>query len=351
MAVRSLTATPAQSHVRVSVLVPARNAADTLEAALDSVLATPDVPLELLVVDDDSRDETRAMVEGIASRDRRVRLLSGVGRGIAAALNQALHVAQGDFVARMDADDLSDPARLGAQLDHFALDASERIGALGTQVSVFGSEPTDGFRRFLEWQNGLLTAAEHARDLFIDSPLCHPSVMLRRATLLAVGGYREGDFAEDYDLFLRLHRAGLTLEKLPRVLLQWRRHERQTTFTDPRLSPERMRALKVSHLAPLLAAHPLRARRRLVLWGAGRDGKRFARALTSAGQRPDNFVDVDPRKIGQTVHGARVLPMEDLRLGHDHVVAAVGSVGARELIRAYLLNEGFVEGHDFVVVA
>jgi len=251
----------------------------------------------------------------------------------------------------MDADDLGHVERLGAQLDRFALDQGERLGALGTRVEVFGAEPTAGFQRFLDWQNSLLTPEEHARDLFIDSPLCHPSVMLRRSTLLALGGYREGNFAEDYDLFLRLHRAGLQLEKLPRTLLRWRRHDRQTTFTDPRLAPERMRALKVEHLAALLAEHPQRPVRRLVVWGAGRDGRRFARALTLAGQRTEAFVDVDPKKLGRTVQGAPVLPMEALRLGHDLVVAAVGSVGARALIRAHLLSVGFREGPDFFCVA
>lgn len=344
----SLTA----SHsVRVSVLMPARDAGDTVVQALESVLATPEVPLEVVVVDDGSRDATRERVLGVASRDGRVRLLTGEGHGIAAALNQGLRACHGDFIARMDADDLGHVERLGAQLDRFQGDSGERLGALGTRVAVFGAAPTEGFQRFLDWQNSLLTPEEHARDLFIDAPLCHPSVMLRRSTLLALGGYRDGDFAEDYDLFVRLHRAGFWLEKLPGVLLQWRRHDRQTTFTDARLSPERMRALKAEHLAALLAAHHARAPRRLVLWGAGRDGRRFARALTAEGQRAEAFVDVDPKKLGRTVQGSPVLPMEALRPGHDRVVAAVGSVGARALIRAHLLREGFAEGSDFFCVA
>lgn len=336
---------------RVSVIVPARNAADTIDAALESVLGTPDVPLELLVVDDGSSDATRDVVRGVASRDSRVGLLTSAGRGIAAALNHGLAASQGEYIARMDADDLSDAERLGAQLGRFELDHSERLGALGTRVEVFGAEPTDGFQRFLAWQNSLLTPEEHARDLFIDSPLCHPSVMLRRSTLLAVGGYREGEFPEDYDLFLRLHRAGWQLAKLPQTLLRWRRHDQQTTFTDPRLSPERMRALKAMHLGALLAEHAQRAERRLVLWGAGRDGRRFARALALEGQRVEAFVDVDPKKLGRTVQDVPVLPMEALRLGHDRVVAAVGSVGARGLIREHLLSHGFAEGTDFFCVA
>ncbi|MBK6578775.1 MAG: glycosyltransferase [Sandaracinaceae bacterium] len=341
----------ASPPVRVSVLMPVRDAGDTVVDALESVLATPHVPLEVVVVDDGSRDATRERVLGVASRDPRVRLLTGEGQGISAALNQGLRACEGEFIARMDADDLAHVERLGAQLDRFLQDPGERLGALGTRVAVFGATPTEGFQRFLSWQNSLLTPEEHARDLFIDAPLCHPSVMLRRSTLLALGGYRHGDFAEDYDLFVRLHRAGLWLEKLPGVLLQWRRHDRQTTFTDPRLSPERMRTLKAEHLAALLAKYHSHAPRRLVLWGAGRDGRRFARALTAEGQRAEAFVDVDPKKIGRTVQGAPVLPMEALRLGHDRVVAAVGSVGARGLIRAHLLSHGFVEGVDFFCVA
>ncbi|MCA9574753.1 MAG: glycosyltransferase [Myxococcales bacterium] len=332
---------------RVSVVMPARNAEATLGLALESVLASQDVSLELLVVDDGSRDATRALAEGAMSRDARVRVVRGAGAGIAQALNLGVALARAELIARMDADDWCHPERLAAQVARFAADPSERLGALGTRVGVFGAAPSAGFMRFVGWQNSLVTAVEHARDLFVDAPLCHPSVMLRRSTLLAVGGYDEGDVAEDYELFLRMDRAGYTLEKLPRELLRWRRHEGQTTFTDPRFSVPSMRALKARYLAPALAA----SERKLVVWGAGRDGRRFARALQPFGLAPRAFVDIDPKKLGRIAQGAPIVRPEQLRPETDVVVASVGVEGARELIRDHLLGIGMVEGEGFFCVA
>ncbi|MBK8408219.1 MAG: glycosyltransferase family 2 protein [Sandaracinaceae bacterium] len=118
----------ASPPVRVSVLMPVRDAGDTVVDALESVLATPHVPLEVVVVDDGSRDATRERVLGVASRDPRVRLLTGEGHGITAALNQGLRACEGEFIARMDADDLAHVERLGAQLDRFLQDPGERLG-------------------------------------------------------------------------------------------------------------------------------------------------------------------------------------------------------------------------------
>jgi hypothetical protein len=196
---------------------------------------------------------------------------------------------------------------------------------------------------YVAWQNTLLSCDDHRRELFVESPLCHPSIMARRAALSAVGGYQTSAGPEDYELFLRLDQAGFGMAKLPEVMLSWRHRPGRATFSDVRYSLTNMRAAKAPFLAERVAQC---AKVRRVLWGAGPTGKRLARALAPYGFAPDAFVDIDPNKIGRRVQGVPVMAPEQLDVERDAVIAAVGTRGARGLIRQYLAQHGFHEGVD-----
>lgn len=328
----------------VSVLMPFRDAAETIEEAARSILDQQGAALELVAIDDGSRDDGAARLRAAARGDPRLVLVEGDGRGIAAALARGLAASRGEIVARMDADDVALPGRLAEQAAALARDP--RLGALGTRVETLGP-CGEGMRRYVAWQNAILTPEDHAREIFVESPLCHPSVALRREALDDVGGWRDGPWPEDYDLWLRLDARGWKLAKLPGVHLFWRQRERRATFTDPRYALERFTEARARYLAPRLA----RAGRPVAVWGAGPTGKRLARALEPYGVRAARFVDIDPRKIGRTARGACIVAPGDLRSGEDTVVVAVGARGARDLVRAELRQRGFVEGVDFVCAA
>jgi len=328
----------------VSVLMPFRDAGATVQEAAGSILAQEGVDLELVAVDDGSRDDGAARVRALAERDGRVVLVAGEGRGIVAALGRGLAAARGDVVARMDGDDVALPGRLAKQAAALAADAT--LGVVGTRVQTLGL-CGEGMLRYVAWQNGIVSAADHARELFVESPLCHPSVALRREALDAVGGWHDTAWAEDYDLWLRLDAAGWRIAKVPEVLLLWRQREGSLTFSDTRYSFERFREARARYLAPRLR----RSGRAVVVWGAGRTGRLLARALEEHGVRPRGFVDIDPRKVGRMARGAPVFAPEALHAGEDVVVVAVGARGARETVREQLVARRFVEGRDFVCAA
>jgi hypothetical protein len=244
----------------------------------------------------------------------------------------------------MDGDDVCAPERLRLQLE--VLRAQPRLGALGTRVAPFPEpEIAGGMRAFVAWQNGLLSPAEHERQLFVESPLCHPSVMMRREALEAVGGYRVGPFPEDYDLWLRLDAAGWELAKLPSVLLGWRHRPGRATFS-PHCSRDAFRAVKAPYLARRVRA--IVAGREVVVWGAGKTGKRLLRALEGHGVRAARFIDIDPAKLGGTARGVPVCVAETLRREAHAVIVAVGARGARDEVRARLDGAGFAEGRDYL---
>lgn len=330
-------------NAQVDVILPFRDAGETIAAALEGLLADGDPTIRVFAIDDGSTDSGADRVRAWSARDVRLTYVRGEGRGITAALRRGLAACSGEFVARMDADDLSHPERLSRQRAH--LIAHPQTALVGTRVRAYNDRGAlgEGLARYVAWQNGLLTSEDHRRERFVESPLCHPSIMVRRAALEAVGSYRECDGPEDYELFLRLVEHGHALEKLPEVLLHWRHQAGRATFADPRYGLERFRAVKAPYLARELL---MRRRERLVMWGAGQTGRRLARALAEQGARAALFIDVDPRKLGRTAQGAPIAPPDALEGGRDLVVAAVGARGARALIREELLRRGFREGDD-----
>ncbi|OQX43843.1 MAG: glycosyl transferase, partial [Candidatus Sedimenticola endophacoides] len=234
---------------RLSILLPFRNAGATLPSCLDSITAQCFGDFELLAVNDHSNHASRRLVAALAVRDRRVRLLDNPGRGLVSALNHGLRSAATELIARMDADDLMHPERLERQYTH--LFRHPRITLLGCAAELFPRrEIQAGYREYMRWQNRCLTPRQIADQIYIESPFAHPSVIFRKQAVIELGGYREGPFPEDYDLWLRLHHAGLRMEKLPDKLLRWRDYPQRTSRTDPRCSRGRPRVM-----APTMPPH------------------------------------------------------------------------------------------------
>lgn len=337
----------------ISVLLPYRDCAATLREAMESVLADLGPEDELIAIDDGSRDGSADLVAALAAGDPRVLRVASGGSperaaGIAAALSRGLVASRGELVARMDGDDVSLPGRFAAE--QALLESDPGLGAVGVQVEAFPA-PGAGMQRYLTWQSALLSRADHARAIFCESPLCHPSTMMRRAALVAVGGYHDDTWAEDYDLWLRLDAAGYGLAKVPRVLFRWRIGAASLTWTDPRYSPARLLETRAAHLARRLR----RLDRPFAIWGAGQTGRRLARALEPHDLRPRAFIDIDPRKIGRTARGVAITSAAEgiarASTAELLLVVAVGEAGARDLVRARLAAAGLVEGAAYVCAA
>jgi len=326
------------------VLLPVRDGQETLPACLDSLAAQTFADHEVVAVDDGSSDATPAILAAAARADSRLRVVRTPPRGLVAALNTGLAHARGPLLARMDADDLCHPDRLVLQVR--GLEADPRCAILGCRVEA--GPVAGGMRDYVAWLNGLLTHEDIVRDLLVESPLVHPSVMMRAEVLRDLGGYRAFDGPEDYDLWLRAHARGWRFGKCREVLLDWRDRPGRLTRADPRYAADRFRDLKLD----ALGRGPLRTPRGVVVWGAGPVGKGWARALRGRGHDVSAFVEVDRRKIGQRIHGARVVDVAGASAFRDHLhLAAVGRPGARARIRAAARELGLREGDGLIAVA
>ncbi|MEW6566561.1 MAG: glycosyltransferase [Chloroflexota bacterium] len=351
---RSIGRTQSNDSIRapaLSVLMPCYNAAATLDEAVASILSQTLSDLELVAVDDGSSDGTLEKLQVWADRDERVRVVQQEHGGIIAALNAGLAACRAPLVARMDADDRSYPERLARQAAY--LEQHPEVAVVGCRVAGFPPDRVRvGFQIYVDWLNSLVTPEDIARQIWIESPLAHPSVMMHQSWVEHLGGYQDHGWPEDYDLWLRLHLAGGRLGRVPEVLLDWRQHPDRLTRTDPRYSVENFLRTKARYLVE----GPLKRRESVVLWGAGQMGRRLSKHLMRGGAPLAAFVDIDPAKIGRRRRGLPILAPDELsecwrRLPRPVVLAAVGARGARALIAQQLTTIGLVEGQDWWAVA
>jgi glycosyltransferase involved in cell wall biosynthesis len=331
----------------VSVVIPFRNAEVTLADCLDSLQAQTFADFEALLIDDGSEDSSTAFVLERTLRDNRLRLISPGRIGLITALNLGIAQSRADLIARMDADDIMSPERLKLQRE--LLLGRPDIAVAGCQVELFPDDAVrDGYREYIRWQNGCVDHEDIAGNIYVESVLAHPSVMMRKSAIDEVGGYRDGPFPEDYELWLRLHHAGFRMAKVPRVLLSWRESPDRTSRVDGRYSRDAFDRLRARYLA---VDPRLRSGRPIVIWGGGRSTRLRVKHLLSNGVAIQAWIDVDPGRIGMTIWGMPVHPVTWLDCSdRPFVLAYVTNHGARDEISRVLDGWGYIRGRDYLAV-
>ena len=278
----------------ISVMMTVRNGAAYIGEAVESILRQTEYDFEFVIVDHASTDGTAAILKRAADQDLRVRLMRSAAPTLGAAQQEGLAACRGEFVARMDADDIATHDRLQKQLAH--LRAHPEVVALGSRIRRIDPLGAD------------LDVPEHAPDhdeieaqllQGIGWAIVQPAAMLRKSAVDAVGGYDPSmSYGEDLDLFLKLAEIG-RLENLPDVLLRYRQHLRSANHTRTAAQEAMLRrAVLAAHGRRGLAAPPEGSllERKVLLpkaaqlrrwgWSALRQGqKRIARRHATAAVR------------------------------------------------------------------
>lgn len=329
----------------VSVLLPVRDAGRHLRSCLRSLRRQHFADWEAVIVDDGSTDGSGALLDHYAARDPRIRVVHRPARGLVAALNHGIGLCRGRLVARLDADDVMLPDRLGRQVA--MLDSNPDLDVASCLVRIVPrADLGNGYRHYEAWLNSLVCHDDIVRERFVESPIAHPTAMVRRAVLVEASGYRDCGWPEDHDLWLRLAARGCRFAKVPEVLYLWREHPRRLTRTDRRYAIERFIACKAHHLI----AGPLHNTERVILWGAGQTGRRLLKYLKREAVPIVAVLDIDPKKIGRTLRGYPIVDtstLPELWQPGSLLLAAVARRGARALIRDELETLTLREGQDY----
>ena len=199
------------------ILSTYREPASYLRAAVDSILSQTLTDFEcLIVIDDPDNTEAVALLADYARRDDRIVLLPNAKNiGLVASLNRALQIAQGDYIARMDADDITHPARFAEQLAYLRREQLDLTGALTWRIDEHGT-PLSAPPSHHDTPTVVMSA------LRIAPCVAHPTWFARREVFTALNGYRSIPRCEDYDFLLRALHRGFRIGNCPRPLLYYR---------------------------------------------------------------------------------------------------------------------------------
>jgi hypothetical protein len=207
----------------VSVIMPVYNAERYVAQAIESILAQTFTDFEFIIIDDGSTDSSLKILQKYAAKDTRIKLISRENKGFVPTLNEMLSQAKGEFIARMDADDIAMPERFAHQVEF--LQRQPQVVCLG------------GSQEWIDEADNLLAVCEAAEHndyiqqlaLAGHTPINHPSAMIRRTAILAVGGYEQQlEPSEDLDLWLKLGEIG-ELANLKEVVVKYRLHSQSVS--------------------------------------------------------------------------------------------------------------------------
>ena len=326
----------------ITILLPVFNTAPFLRECLDSVLAQSEEDWELLAVDDFSTDESLQILQEYARRDERIRFLRNEKKGIAPALRLAFRQSAGPLVTRMDSDDRMLPQKL-AFLKKTLLKHGEGHVATGL-VKYFSADGVgEGYRRYAAWLNGLAKEGRHFDEIYRECTIPSPCWMAWRTDLERCGAFATEGYPEDYDLAFRFRQAGFKIVSHPEVLHEWRDHPGRTSRTGELYLDNSYLDLKTGWFFRT----DYDPQRPLVLWGAGRKGKRLAGLFGERGV-PFRWVCDNAGKWGHRIGGVTMESFEILTEMPDaQIVAAVAAPEGQQEILEFLKKNNFEAGRDY----
>jgi len=331
---------------RISVILPFFNAEKTILRALDSISQQSFSDFECILIDNNSIDDSFKIAEQFSNNDNRFKLITEKQQGVMFASNTGCEASKGCYIARMDADDCSHPDRLKLQFNF--LDSNPDFGAVATQVNhISHSEFTGGMARFVEWSNAIISYEEILNNQFIEMPVVNPTMMWRQEIAEQNGMYLHGDFPEDYEMWLRWLNAGVKIKKLRIKLLDWYDSDERLSRTDPIYSDSSFYNIKTKYLAKWLEKHnPFHPN--VAVWGASRISRKRAKLLEAYGIIICCYIDT--KKNRQLDH--KVYYYQDIPTPNDiFVLTYIKQKEAREEIREFLPQKGFVEGKNFMLIS
>lgn len=323
--------------------MPVKNAAETVEQAMSSILKSSFQDFEFIIVDDRSTDDSALRIQSF--KDPRIRFERSVNPGLCHTLNQAVAACKGTYIARMDADDISYTHRFENQL---AAIETQGWDVVAGQVRIIDrrGHSVPSFQRYESWINSNMDDHAIRANRFVESPLANPTTLTKRAVYNQE--FLDGSFPEDYEFWLQAMAKGFQFGKLNEVVLDWIDDPSRTTRNDPRYSPEAFDRCRRKHL--LLG--PLAETPKVDIWGAGKTGKPWVRWLKAENKQIRHLIDVSPKKIGQNIHGVKVIAPDQIPSpDKTPLIVAVGAAKAREQIESFLCSRNYKTGENVWFVA
>ena len=326
----------------ISILIPFKNTEDYLSECLDSILLQTYSNWELLIVDDHSTDSSYSLVKSYANKDSRITLLQNEGKGIIEALKTAFKHAKGEYITRMDSDDVMASEKLDVLLNHLQVKGKKHV-ATGL-VRYFSEQGiSDGYRKYETWLNQLTIQGANYSDIYKECVIPSPCWMLHRDDLLVIDAFNPTRYPEDYDLTFRFYKQHYTVIPCDKVLHHWRDYGTRASRTDANYAENSFIDIKLHYFLDI----DYNNSRPLVVWGAGQKGKTIAKKLI-AKQIPFIWICDNPKKIGKHIYEQELKPFRYLeQLKQPQSIVSVANPTEQEIIKAYFKTQNSYPMQDY----
>lgn len=328
----------------VSILTPFKNTEKFIGECLQSIISQSYKNWELLIIDDNSTDNSYNIVNAYAEDEPRIKLLKNTGNGIIDALKLALKTSNGEFITRMDSDDVMTENKLEVLVTLLKKHGKKHVA---TGLVKYFSEAgiSDGYQTYETWLNGLTKTGSNYDEIYKECVIPSPCWMLYREDLLACDAFNPNLYPEDYDLTFRFYKHNYKCIPNNQLLHYWRDYSYRTSRTHVHYALNHFIDLKLMHFLDI----DYNQSKNLVIWGAGHKGKLIAKTLV---EKNIDFTWIcdNPNKIGKSIYGVVLKPFNALAaIKNSQSIVTVANKLAQKEIKEYMfkLNKQPVKDYIF----
>ena len=326
----------------VSIVMPVKNTSIYLEECLTSILNQTYANWELIAVNDHSTDNSLEVLSSFSQKDKRIQVFNNNGKGIIDALKLAYSKSSGDFITRMDSDDIMSKNKLEVMVSQLQKNGKGHI-ALGL-VKYFSKDGIgEGFSKYEAWLNGLTEQGTNFKEIYKECVIPSPCWMISRVDFDKCGSFNSEVYPEDYDLVFRFFQYGLKCLSSNDLLHLWRDYSTRTSRTDKHYADSSFIEIKTNYFLKL----HFDKTKNLVVWGAGKKGKFVAELLLKNNIHFEWICD-NPKKIGKDIYNQKMLPFTALdKMENTQSIVTVASPTAQEEIKNYFSERGQESMKDY----
>ncbi len=326
----------------VSILIPFKNTAAFLPECLQSILDQEYTNWEVIAVNDGSTDTSKEIATRYSVRDARIKVIDNNGSGIIQALRLAYSLSNGNYITRMDSDDLMTPFKLRTLVSLLGTHGKGHI-AVGKVTYFSASGISNGYKRYENWLNRLTHTGANFEERYKECVIPSPCWMLHRDDLDQCGAFEYDTYPEDYDLAFRMFKNDLQCIPCSDVLHLWRDYATRTSRTSEHYAQNYFLDLKLFYFLKL----DWDSNRHLVLWGAGNKGKTIGKALIQK-EIPFTWVCDNPNKIGKNIYGKSMLSYLELKtIKNSQSIITVANEAAQDEIHEFFKNQHQTSMKDY----
>ncbi len=329
-------------RAKISILIPAKDEANFIGECLDSILSQSFIDWEAIIVNDHSVDETYDIVNAYCEKDKRIKLFNNFGKGIIEALRTAFSNSSGQYITRMDADDIMYSNKLEILYQNL-LKAGKGHVAIGG-VNYFSADKVkSGFKNYENWLNERTAEGTNFNDIFRECSVPSPNWMLHREDLELINAFNGDRYPEDYDLAFRMFLVGFKVIPCKEITHHWRDYPSRTSRTVDCYKDHTFTEIKWYYFNSFLRDRM----KELVVFGTGARGKKLAAHLISQGS-VFKWVSHNPEKIGKHIYDVMIDDLDSFQWSDKQIIATIAKDKGRNEINKMANENNFVIGKDLI---